>query len=55
MNVRIHKSDFTFEDFKEVDRIDRAWDGDIRLAWDDDVFTERVINSSRITYIEIRP
>ncbi|MGC3025863.1 hypothetical protein ACPUER_12035 [Burkholderia sp. DN3021] len=58
MNIRIHRSDFTFEDFTGVEKIARSWNDDLLITLDDpnSIYgsSDRSVSVFGLTSIEIR-
>lgn len=54
MNVRVHKRDFTSEDFSDVDRVAESWGGDELVICDSNQDELARIDTREITSVEIR-
>lgn len=54
MNVRVHKRDFTSEDFADVDRVVKSWSGDELMLFDCNQDELGCIETREITFVEIR-
>lgn len=54
MNVRVHKRDFTSEDFADVDRVAESWGGDELVLCDSNQDELARIATCEIASVEIR-
>lgn len=54
MNVRVHKRDFTTEDFADVEKVGEGWGGDELIVYDHSYEEVARIDSRDVTFVEIR-
>ncbi|QIX17333.1 hypothetical protein [Burkholderia multivorans] len=54
MNVRVHKRDFTWEDFSDVDSVAESWGGDELVIRDSNQDELARIDAGEIASVEIR-